>query len=240
MTDASAPSPLVVALAPIDGRRSRYRITLDDDSTLDIAAEVLARDTLGVGDPLDRGDRARLVDADLRWRIREAALNLLAVRPRARGELARRLLGRGFSGDALDATLDQLQAQSLLDDSAFSRSFVRDRLRLKPKGRRRLLQELREKGVVAEIAEAAIEGVFAEEEVNEEQLAADAALAWLRRQSSTVRSGLAASGHGSGPVQGRRRALTRLRAHLARRGFAGRVQVAALDAAVEAARSGNA
>ena len=89
-----------------------------------------------------------------------------------------------------------------MDDSSFAESFVRDRVRFKPRGARRLAQELRAKGVDAETAHEAIGEVMEREEISDLELAREVAAKWPRRA-------------GEEP-QGARR---RLYGFLARRGF---------------------
>lgn len=214
------------------------RLSLDDGSTLELAAEVVAREAVAVGDPLDDAERARLSHADLRWRAREACLALLAYRPRTRRELRDRLLRKGFTGHVAEACLEALSAQGLVDDDAFARSFVRDRLRLRPRGSARLEQELRRRGVAPGTARDAVEAVFVAEDVREDALAVEAAHSWLKRQPKAVRAAL--SDVTRSPA--RERARRRLHAFLARRGFLGaaaRQAAEAARAASEMALSGN-
>jgi SOS response regulatory protein OraA/RecX len=78
-----------------------------------------------------------------------------------------------------------------------------------------LAQELREKGVSAEVAEQAIAQAFSNEETSEQDLACAAARGWLSRQGSTLTESLA----GTDRSKERERARQRLHAFLARRGF---------------------
>jgi regulatory protein len=228
-------SPIVRAIEPLDASGLRARVLLEDGSFLEVATEALETSGLGTGDPLDEADRARLLDEDARWRVREAALELLSRRPRTRQELGRRLRKKGFARSLVGDCVSALEAQRLVDDEAFARSFLRDRLRLRPRGPRRLTQELREKGVDPEAAERAVVEVFAEQEVSEEVLARELALAWLSRQSETVRGALAL---GTTRSPERLKAARRLEGYLARRGFSGAVARAAAAAATEVARAG--
>jgi regulatory protein len=226
--------PRVASVEPLDGAGLRVRVTLDDGSeALELATEALERSGLGAGDPLDEAERARLVDADVHLRARDAALELVARRPYSRQELRRRLQRKGFPRAVVDASLTALESHKLVDDGAFAKSFVRDRLRLRPRGKRRLSQELREKGVDAATVESSVDEVFAEQEVREDVLAKDAALAWLSRQRPEVRAALALRGRSAE----RDGATRRLAGFLARRGFAGDAARQGLDAAVEVARA---
>jgi regulatory protein len=209
-------------------------VELDDDSTLEVPTETLLQEGLGVGDPLDAALQARLSDADLRWRARQAALTLLAFRARSRKELGQRLHRKDFPGRVVEACLDDLDEHGLLDDAAFARAVVRDRVRLSPRGPVRLLQELRQRGVDDEVADTALQRVLAEEEVSEQTLANAAALGWLKRQSADVARALVEEDFSDE----RERARRRLHSYLARRGFRGGTAMDAMEAAAEQARGG--
>lgn len=233
-------SPRVASITPLPalgrvtrGRATveRARVRLDDGSELDVALEVVERLGLRSGDPVDARLRAELEDADLRWRARDAALSLLAHRARSRSELAGRLTRKGFPGAVVAPCLDRLEEEGLLDDDAFARAFVADRLRLRPRGRRGLVAELRRRGVAEAAARGAVDDVFRHEEADETSLAVDAALAWLRKQGEDVRRELA----GEPFSHERERARRRLYGYLARRGFGGAALSRAMEVAGEAA-----
>jgi regulatory protein len=212
------------------GRRAR--IELDDGSRLEVAAHAAEAEGLGAGDPVDEALRARLLDRDLRWRTREAALGLLDVRARSREELARRLSAKTFPRAIVEACLADLEASGFIDDAAFARMLVRDRLRLNPRSPGRLRQELRARGVAAEVAGAAVESVFEDERVTVSELAREAALGWLRRQPPALADALG----GEPFTKAHERARRRLHGYLARRGFQGSLALEAVEAAEAAAR----
>jgi regulatory protein len=98
----------------------------------------------------------------------DRALNLLAYRARSASELRRTLLRKGEAVEHVEAAIERLLQSGLLDDASFARQFARSRALGTGLSRRRLQQELARRGVVREVAEAAIEDVFAEERVDEE------------------------------------------------------------------------
>lgn len=233
MSEDGAPSPRVVGIEPLDRSGLRLRVTLEGGVALELATEVVERARVGVGDALGEAELARLAEGDLRWRAREAVLALVARRPYSREELRRRLRGKGFGKAVVDDCLAVMEKQRLVDDGAFAKSFVRDRLRLRPRGRRRLAQELREKGVDPATIDDAVQTVFDDQEVRESDLARDAALGWLKRQRPADREALARADRSPE----RERALRRLSGFLARRGFAGdtaRDAMRAAEASVKA------
>ncbi len=144
-------------------RRKRVQVYLDGEYAFSLAASV-ARD-LQVGQSLTPSQIQALRAADERARALQIAGRLLARRPRSRAELAQRLQRRGFAAALVAALLDELQAQGWLDDAAFARQWVENRLAFRPRGRARLRAELRAKGVAEEHITAALA------EVDDEALA---------------------------------------------------------------------
>lgn len=192
----------IVSIEKAAGPDDRVRLCLESGEETEFARELLLREGLREGDSLTAELLARLREEDGGWRLREAALRLLAHRPRTEAELRQRLTRKGFDAGAADACIVELRERGLLDDAAFAEMFTRDRVRLNPRGRRRVLQELRGRGVEAEVAVTAMEGVLREEAVDEVALAREAARRWRPRG-------------GEEPPRARRR----LTGYLARRGF---------------------
>lgn len=218
--------PRIRSLGPVPGDPERVRLELDDGSVLEPPAALVAEIGLRSGDPVDLELRARLTDGLVRWQAREAALRLLAHRPRSRSELAGRLKRRDVPAHVISACLDALEKEGLVDDEAFARMWVRDRLRLKPRGRGALLVELRRKGVTRDVARQAVDEVFTDEEVRDGDLAVEAALGWLRRQGPRVRQALRQP-----PFEDpREKARRRLYGYLSRRGFRGADVVRGMEA----------
>ena len=89
---------------------------------------------------------------------RQSALRFLKIRPRSVAELKSKLELKGFEVSEIEETLQWLQNIKLLDDRTFTKSWIQYRL-ARPFGFRRIISELKEKGVADEIIEQAIEEV---------------------------------------------------------------------------------
>lgn len=194
----------ITAIEPQKNNPDRVNVHVDGAFRLALGAEIAWGAHLHVGDAVTEAQIAELERKDQAWKAREAALHLLAFRPRTRAELRQRLLRKEFPEEVVDGCLEGLDEAGLIDDDAFAQMFIRDRVRLKPRGRRRLAQELRAKGVDGETAHGAIAEVFEHEEVSETELAREAAAKWSPRAGEE-----------------RMKAKQRLYAFLARRGFGG-------------------
>jgi regulatory protein len=196
----------ITSIQPQRHHPERVNVHVDGEFRFALAQEILLRAALRTGDAVTEARICELESEDQRWKAREAALNLLSFRARSATELRRRLRRKEFPEEVVDACVDELVERGMVDDSAFAEMFVRDRVRFRPKGRRRMVQELRAKGVDAETADEAVGEVMEREEISELDLAREAVSKWSRRQ-------------GEDPLRARRR----LYGFLARRGFGGEV-----------------
>lgn len=193
------------------------RVHLNRGEPFEVALEALERLALGVGDALPPKRRHQLLDADAEVKVREAALNILSYRARTRTELKRKLMGKGFHLARVEPCLDRLEQRGLLDDEAVAAAFVRDRIRLRPRGTMRLTQELRAKGVDQDVAGRVVDDVLDDEAITEADLVRQVASGWLARQGAATLQALAAKERTPAAEKARRR----LHGHLARRGFGG-------------------
>lgn len=194
----------IVAIETPRGRAARDRLRFEDGSELEIAREIVAREGLRVGESMAAAEIDRLLHEDMGVQARESALRLLAQRPRTESELRTRLARKGFPAAVVEACLEPLREKGYVNDAVFAEMFTRDRIRLNPRGRKRVVQELRIRGVEPASAEDAVDAAMGEAEVDDLELARAAAARWRPR-----------------PGEAPERARRRLAAFLARRGFGG-------------------
>jgi len=86
-------------------------------------------------------------------------VKLLAIRPRTREELARRMAEKGFGPGEAEAELDRLSRSGLIDDERFARDWIEERMRTSPRSRAMLEDELARKGVPSGVSAGALEGL---------------------------------------------------------------------------------
>lgn len=108
---------------------------------------------------------------ELRRKTFERAIKLLAAKPRSVAELRERLLqGKGARGNKanVETVIARLREYGYLDDERFALSYASSKVKQRPIGRRRLQRDLKLKQVDNNVAEEALELVYAE--TPEEQL----------------------------------------------------------------------
>lgn len=82
----------------------------------------------------------------------ERALGLLAVRPRSRRELERRLLQARFDREDVADVLERLERVGLVDDEAFARQYAEHRFGARKEGTRAVVSGLRAAGIAPDLA----------------------------------------------------------------------------------------
>jgi regulatory protein len=93
---------------------------------------------------------------------------MLEARSRGVAELRRRLILKGEPEAEVDAAIERLRANGVLDDANFARQLTRSKALGAGFSRRRIQQELSKRGVAREISAEAIEEVFDDEGVDED------------------------------------------------------------------------
>lgn len=95
----------------------------------------------------------------------------LKFRPRSEKEirdyLYKKIKSKHWSRDDAEKVIQELKEEGLIDDEKFIDLYVRDRTTLKPKGKKLLIRELKQKGIKEEL----IEKYFSVNEIDEEKLA---------------------------------------------------------------------
>lgn len=142
------------------------------------------------------------------------AVALLAQRARAEGEIRQKLRRKLYMEDTIEMVLYKLEKERFVDDEAFARDWAASRTRSQM-GRSRIMQELRMKGVSQGTAEAALDEVDEDESA---EAAAALARKLLKRYSSETDE---------------RKAMQKLLAAMARRGYGYEAGKRAVEAALE-------
>ncbi|MFL0424232.1 RecX family transcriptional regulator [Micrococcus luteus] len=142
---------------------------------------------------------------------REVVLRQLALGPRSRGQLERKLAERQAEPELIERVLDRFEEVRLVDDAAFAEVWVRSRHRSKGLARRAIGHELQQKGVDREIAAEALEAIDGEDE-------RAAALDLVRRR---LRGRTVPGGASPGARAERDKVTRRLVGMLGRKGYGG-------------------
>jgi regulatory protein len=146
----------ITALKINKGRGKKVRLFLDGRFAFGLEAELAVKEGLKVGQELSSGQVEALAQAQNFQCCLDTATRYLGYRPRSEHEMRQRLGQRGFDSQSIEAVLARLKEQNLMDDSAFARFWKDNRQQFSPRSQWLVRQELKQKGVPAEVIDQAV------------------------------------------------------------------------------------
>jgi regulatory protein len=121
-------------------------------------------------------------------RAKNIAYRYLSYRPRSYSEVEKKLRDQGFGDVTVRTVLSNLIRLGYIDDEKFAEQWAQSRVRLRGLGRRRIEQELRDKGVDRETARRALNDVLtADLEIETARRAAERKLTTMRTLDGETR-----------------------------------------------------
>ena len=144
-------------------RRGRQvLLVLDGEPAVTVDSRTFDESPYRAGGVIDDDQLRELLDRSEKNRAREKALYLLSMRDHSRGELERKL--RRTAGEQTAAEMAaRMEEIGLVNDEAYAARLAEELAARRFYPRRRILQELQEKGVSRVQAEAAAEAVDGED-----------------------------------------------------------------------------
>lgn len=153
----------ITALKAQKRDRQRVNVYLDGEFAFGLARIVAA--WLRVGQELSEDQIKELQAQDGVEKATQRALNYLSYRPRSVAEVAQNLEKHGTPAETIATVIARLEELHVLDDQDFAALWVENRAAFRPRGRRALRLELRQKGIDEDTIENALE------EIDEDALA---------------------------------------------------------------------
>lgn len=144
-------------------RRNPQRINVFLDGEFAFGLTRIVAGWLQIGQVLDEKKIAALKDEDEREIAYIRALNFLSFRPRSIAEVERNLRKHQLSEVNISATTERLKENNFVNDQDFARVWVENRNSFRPRGRRALSVELRQKGISDEIIQPVLDEIVDDE-----------------------------------------------------------------------------
>lgn len=152
---------------------NRVNIHLDGEFAFGLARIVAA--WLRIGQELSEEKIEQLQAEDARERAFQQAMLFLSYRARSESEIRQNLRKHEIPDAVIEQTLERLRQDGLANDDQFARAWVENRSTFRPRSRRLMAMELRQKGLKDEAVSAAVADVD------------DAALAYEAAQKKVAR-----------------------------------------------------
>jgi len=145
------PAGKITALRAQAKDPQRVNVFVDGEFAIGISLTTITKTGLHVGKQLSAEEFAKLEQTESGDKAYLAALRFLEARPRSIAEVRARLGRKDYAPEAIDAAITRLAELELLDDTAFARYWVENRQAYRPRGVGALRDELRRKGIDADV-----------------------------------------------------------------------------------------
>jgi len=156
-------------------KRNSQRINVYLDGEFAFGLSRIAAAWLQVGQTLSPEKIKELLGFDAQEVAYQRALNFISFRPRAQAEVRKNLRKHDTPEEVITQVLDRLCQSGLIDDAQFAQTWVENRSTFRPRSRRALTVELRQKGIGDEAIDVALR------DLDEDHLAYQAALKQSRK-----------------------------------------------------------
>lgn len=128
-------------------KKNTERVNIYLDGEFAFGLNLMDAAVLKKGQKLSEAEIATLREKDAIIKAFDAAVNFLSYRPRSVKEIRDKLTKKEYAEHLIDDVIQRLENYGYVDDRAFAKLWIRDRNRLKPRGKRALQYELRNKGI---------------------------------------------------------------------------------------------
>lgn len=150
------PAGKITALRAQVNDPKRVNIFINGSFCLGVSLDTLSKEALFVGKELDAEGYERLAAAEGADKAFQAALRALEARPRSISELRDKLRRKEYAPEVIDRVIERLTGLGLVDDAAFARRWVENRMLMNPRGKGALRDELRRKGIARDTADVVL------------------------------------------------------------------------------------
>jgi regulatory protein len=138
-------------------RTQKCRITFDNEDVFECSVDLVVKFNLVRGIVIDTekfeliSKEQRLIDA------KQAGYNFASYKPRTEQQIRNKLSEKGFTDSEINNVLNFLIKFNLIDDDKYAKLFVKDYLKRKPSGAKKLQLELYKRGIKKQTALSAID-----------------------------------------------------------------------------------
>lgn len=162
-------------------RATRRSIFIDKEFAFGVSEEAYVKFALFIGREVTKAFLEEVLEWENRYQGRQIALRYVNIRLRSRSEIEKKLREKELDDETIAATMEFLREYNLVDDEAFARAWINDRLLKRRLGKKQLEVGLRAKGIDRAIIERVLkERMGEEEELEQAMLAAE-------RKAPTIR-----------------------------------------------------
>lgn len=156
---------LITRVSTSSTEKAHYDLDLDGEYWLTVHEDILVRMQIHKGMVLNEDVKRELLLAVEGNRAERMAIYYLGFQARTAAQVRKYLREKEFSQGTIENTIEQLQQRGYIQDEEYAKQFVNERLRVRPRGRYLLAEELKQRGISGEIISQVLAQILEEEEL---------------------------------------------------------------------------
>ncbi len=147
----------VTAIRAQKNKTDRFSIFVDDKYSFSFSESELIESKIYSGQEITKSLVTGFQKSSKLDKFYNQVLRLISNRPRSKKEIIDYLTRKQLDQVQIEIVVDKLDKHNLIDDQDFARRWIENRLLLKSASKRRLSQELRQKGIDIDIIDTALD-----------------------------------------------------------------------------------
>ena len=149
----------ITDIQPQKKNMERMSIFVDNKFEFGLSAVDVAFFKLKIGDEIAQERYDYIIEHVIFGKARDRAFKYLGFKARSEREMKKKLEEYDFSEDMIFRVLELLKRYNYINDEAFAKSYVKDRVHLKRYGKLKIQYELHEKGIDESIIASCLEDI---------------------------------------------------------------------------------
>lgn len=147
--------------------KSRYSVFIDGEFAFGLIMEDIMYFKLKQGEEIPEEKYKYIMDTTVYIKAQDTAIRFLGYKMRTRKEIEKKLMASEYPEDIIERVIAFLEKYDYVNDRIYCKKYIKETLKLRPKGIFLIKQELKAKGV----AESIIDEVLGETEIDEQSQA---------------------------------------------------------------------
>ena len=137
--------------------KSRYSVYIDGNYEFSLIMEDILYFRLKIGEPISEDTYRYITETTLYIKAQNAALKFLGYKMRTEKEVLDKLIKEQYSEEIIARVMEFLIKYDYINDREYCRRYIKETLKLRPKGIYMIKSELKAKGIDEDTADEALE-----------------------------------------------------------------------------------
>lgn len=143
--------------------KERVNIYIDEEFAFAVSAELIYKHNLKVKSQVDYNKLKIIADEENKIKCRYAAIRIIERFYKTEKELKEKLFQKGYDEEAILSAIEFLREYNYINDNNYTKSYVTDKI--KSQGQKKILYDLKRKGVDEELIKATLSNVDEDDEI---------------------------------------------------------------------------